>query len=147
MFFQIGKENRERMEGLMKGIKRCPNSVSGKHRFSEYYDGAKKVTTTEELTLIITPKYIKKCDWCGLVNDADIKDFYTKEIEAILDSLRMEKKEIPVKPKKRGRPRKHGPGLTVTRTYPIWDGYNQAVKELNERIDKLKGGFTRIWEK
>lgn len=50
-------------------MKKCQMSVSGKHRFQEYFDGFSEIEHTKDGVIIGHPKYILKCSWCGLIDD------------------------------------------------------------------------------
>jgi hypothetical protein len=47
----------------------CKMSLSGKHKWSEYFDGYEKTEVTENGTIVMTPKNILKCKYCGIYND------------------------------------------------------------------------------
>ena len=58
---------------MSKPLKKCTMSLSGKHKWSEYFDGYKKAEVTKNGTTILTPKNILKCKYCGMFNDLSKK--------------------------------------------------------------------------
>lgn len=54
--------------------KKCPKTMSGKHKWGEYFDGYKKVEIIDNRllpTVVGTPKFMKKCIACGMIDDGE----------------------------------------------------------------------------
>lgn len=47
---------------------KCPKTMSGKHKWGEYYDGV-NILNNMLGTIATEPKYIVKCKGCGMVYD------------------------------------------------------------------------------